>query len=281
MRAPAPPGPRPRWACAPTAAQGFPGKGVGETGPRGPGEAETPPPPNAPADKTHPAASGPSRTIPGHLRATPGPSPGPTLAHLLATRGHLRATPSHPAAQSSGAPGRMVPGVGSAEAGPDCGGARDRGPGAGDQGPGTGVAGGCSPRLPAGGRRRLKVPLGHCSGAAAGGGRASPRAGAPNLGPPPTLPAARLRGSATPQPHLFLCCSSYSFRSRFAALGSEGAVAENNLAAARSAKGGESKAAGQMPTPNGTQSRRCGLPGMNLALGKNYSPTFHGGCRQL
>lgn len=60
-----------------------------------------------------------------------------------------------------------------------------------------------SPRA-AGSGRRPTAPLGHRRGAAAGGGRASPRAGPPNPGPPPTLPAAASgRGPATPQPHLF------------------------------------------------------------------------------
>lgn len=68
-----------------------------------------------------------------------------------------------------------------------------------------------SPRA-AGSGRRPTARLGHCRGAAAGGGRASPRAGAPSPGPPPDTPRCRRRARPrdTPTPPLLRLCPSHS-----------------------------------------------------------------------
>lgn len=219
----------------------------------------------------HPAAFGPPRTTPGH----PGPpqaTSAPPQAHLLATPGHLGATPKPSRSAELRSPWALDARRGTRRGPPRL--RRRAGPGTGARGPRTGVVGGCSPRLPAGGRRRPKVPLGHCSGAAAGGGRASLRAGAPNLGPPPALPV----GSATPQPHLFLRCSSRSSRSRFA----DRRPPMLRITCRCAERGGRGeRGSGQCPHPMAPGAAGAGYQGRTLAPGKNHSPTFPAGSRQL
>lgn len=192
----------------------------------------------------HPANFGPP---PEPLRVTPRPpptNPGPPYGHLQTTPisapVHLRAvsrlragtsvrcrpsTPQPPCRARRG--GLTVPGAGAARRPGRVAAARRAGGGRG-----------CSPRLPAGGRlpgsgrRRPMARLSHCSGAAAGGGRASPRAGAPNPGAlRPPRPGARARHTPAAPPRL-LFCPSGSFQGQACGLLKSGdLVAENNPAA--------------------------------------------------
>lgn len=240
-------------------------------------------PAGAPGDPLPPARAPRGRRIPGRrdvtpptcqLRATPGPppghpkaipdqpwatlrpptdhshpSPGPSPGHLL---GHLRAVSrpragmsvrcrppprSHPAAQ----------GAGDAR----CQALAQRGGPAGSltEAPRRRAAPGL-------GRRRPTARLSHCSGAAAGGGRASPRAGAPNPGVPrPPRPGARPRHTPAPPPRLFFCPSE-SFRDQVCGLLKSGdLVAVNSPAAAGRALGGPHAAAG----PAGSRGRSRGI----------------------
>ena len=212
----------------------------GRLGARDPGLRDVTPPP-----------SGHPRPSPGQLKATSGPSPTnpePPYSHLRATPGPLQATPGP-------LPGHLRPTLPRRAPRPGTHGAR-RGRSA-EARPGRG----CSPRLPASGRlrgsgqRRPTARLSHCSGAAEGGGRASPRAGAPQTPALPARPSPPPRASPrhpTPPPRL-LFCPSDSFKEQVCGLlKSENRVAKNNRAAAggRGAGRGERPASVQRARPS-------------------------------
>lgn len=143
-----------------------------------------------------PATSGPPLDHPQTILGPPLSLLWTISSHLWAASCHLQAIPPP---RHAGRPGPGTHGAGrgrSAEARPGWGGARVRR-----------LLTEASRGRTGSGRRRPTAPLGHCSGAAAGGGRASPRAGAPNPGPSPDTPrsrAARLRDTPNPTSFSFL-----------------------------------------------------------------------------
>lgn len=164
-------------------------------GPRGLERRRNPRPRTPRQAGRHSAASGPTLGHPG-----PPPSHRWTTPAAPANPGHLWATPGHPTTQGAQAPGRMVPGVGSAEARPDSGGAQ--GPGIMDWTRETRDRG-CRRLLTEAPRGRAAASDGparplqwRCGGRGArvtAGGRPKPRPS-----PYTPCPAAQLRDTPTP-----------------------------------------------------------------------------------